>query len=375
MANKKGRLAIAPGEYIREELEARGWTQEDLARIIGRSQPKVNEIVTGKRAITTQTARELAGAFDTSAQLWMNLESAYQLAKSEEPIGEIEERAKLYSKAPVKEMERRGWIKKTETTHELEAELCRFYETPSLDLDLKLTTAARQSVNDDVLDVRQIAWCYRAYHLAPAIEAAPYTAAKLRSALAELRIFAAQPEYAQEVHKRLTEAGVRLIVVEHLPRTRIDGAALWRGNAPVIVLSMRYDRIDWFWHTLQHEISHILNRDYKDLSLDVDLQQSDRSAWSLNPDIERRADADAAAALIDPSEMELFIRRRKPYYSKKWINRFANRIKIHPGIIVGQLQHRGEIGWYANREMLAPVREHVVGYAMTDGFGHRPEVK
>jgi HTH-type transcriptional regulator/antitoxin HigA len=45
-------------------------------------------------------------------------------------------------------------------------------------------------------------------------------------------------------------------------------------------------------------------------------------------------------------------------------------MKIHPGIIVGQLQKRGEIGWGANREMLAKIRQYIIPAAVTDGFGY-----
>jgi HTH-type transcriptional regulator/antitoxin HigA len=49
---------------------------------------------------------------------------------------------------------------------------------------------------------------------------------------------------------------------------------------------------------------------------------------------------------------------------------FAHRIKIHPAIIVGQLQHRGEIGYHANREMLLKIRESIIQAALTDGWGY-----
>jgi HTH-type transcriptional regulator/antitoxin HigA len=84
---------------------------------------------------------------------------------------------------------------------------------------------------------------------------------------------------------------------------------------------------------------------------------------------ERRANDQAAAALIPRSEIESFIRRVGPLYSKTRIVQFAHRIKIHPGIIVGQLQHRKEIGYSANREMLVKIRETVVETALTDGWG------
>lgn len=61
--------ALPPGEYIKDELEARGWAQSDLAKILGRSEPKVSELINGKRAITVRMAKELAAAFGTSAQV------------------------------------------------------------------------------------------------------------------------------------------------------------------------------------------------------------------------------------------------------------------------------------------------------------------
>lgn len=73
--------AFAPGEYIREELTERGWTQLDLAEIMGQPPQVVNEIVAGKRSITPETARGLGDAFGTGAQLWMNLEASYQLSR------------------------------------------------------------------------------------------------------------------------------------------------------------------------------------------------------------------------------------------------------------------------------------------------------
>ena len=45
-----------PGEFIKEELEARGWTQTDLAAILGRPFQLVNDIITAKRTITPETA-------------------------------------------------------------------------------------------------------------------------------------------------------------------------------------------------------------------------------------------------------------------------------------------------------------------------------
>jgi addiction module HigA family antidote len=71
--------AIAPGRILTRELEARGWTQKDLAGIMGRPTQTINEIVKGTKQITPETVLELAEAFGTSAELWTNLEAQYRL--------------------------------------------------------------------------------------------------------------------------------------------------------------------------------------------------------------------------------------------------------------------------------------------------------
>ena len=86
-------------------------------------------------------------------------------------------------------------------------------------------------------------------------------------------------------------------------------------------------------------------------------------------DIEDRADREAASSLIPTEEIESFIGRVGPLYSTDRVVEFANRIRIHPGIIVGQLQYRGEIGYRAMREHLAKIRDIVISTALTDGWG------
>lgn len=69
---------FSPGEYLRDELEERGWTVPEFAVIIGQPVQTVSEILNAKHVITTVTARSLSEAFGTSAELWLNLQTAYQ---------------------------------------------------------------------------------------------------------------------------------------------------------------------------------------------------------------------------------------------------------------------------------------------------------
>ncbi len=83
-----------PGDFIRRELRARKWTQTRFARILGRPTQFVSDVIRAKRSITPQTALELAAAFGTSAQLWLNLEQSWQLSRAKPADPAIARRAK-----------------------------------------------------------------------------------------------------------------------------------------------------------------------------------------------------------------------------------------------------------------------------------------
>src|SRR5689334_20906002 len=107
-----------PGEYIKDELEARGWNQTDLANIMGRTSAVVNELISGKRGITRQTAIELGDAFGSGADFWMNLEATYRLGHVRHEQTPVARRARLYARAPIREMIRRQWIRDTKDVDE-----------------------------------------------------------------------------------------------------------------------------------------------------------------------------------------------------------------------------------------------------------------
>jgi len=62
-----------PGEFIKEELEERGWSQSDLAEILGIHESVISGLINGKKSVTPEIAKTLGAAFGTSAQLWMNI--------------------------------------------------------------------------------------------------------------------------------------------------------------------------------------------------------------------------------------------------------------------------------------------------------------
>jgi len=355
----------SPGEVIKSELEKRGWTQTDLASILGKHLPAVSEIIQGKRSITPDMAISLAAAFGNAPEFWMNLDGEYRVSRLE-PNVEVERRAKLFSVAPVKDMEKRGWIRATSSLNELEKELCKFFNVDSLESKPRVHANARQSFNTKDLIPAQIAWCIRAAKLATVIDANSFNVGNFKDSFSDISKLADYPEKSRHLPRLLSKLGVRFVIIEPLPHSRIDGAAFWLADdAPVVVLSLRYDRIDCLWHTLLHELSHIRHRDAQ--SVDSEIVGDQRT--ENTEDVEQRANREAASALIPNAALDSFVLRVKPFYSKQKIVQFAIRMNVHPGIVVGQLQHRKEIPWGANREMLAKVRDIATSTALTDGWG------
>ena len=69
-----------PGEMLLEEfIEPNGWTQAYVAEELGWTKAKLNELIKGKRGITADSALDLAEFLKTTAKLWMNLQSTYDL--------------------------------------------------------------------------------------------------------------------------------------------------------------------------------------------------------------------------------------------------------------------------------------------------------
>lgn len=357
-----------PGQLLREKMEKQGWTQEELATITGSSRQTISLIISGKSNISPEMAVAFAAAFGDSSEDWLRWDSLYRLSITDRDTSDVSVLARCYSLAPIKDMVKRGWIPETDNAIELENSLKKFFGSDSLD-DVTLHLAPRRTAIIPDLNISEQAWCFRARQLACSQSVAQFSERNVKSAKEKLRKLAAYSKEVRRIPKVLSECGIRFVIVEPIPDVRIDGASFWLGDGqPVIAMSLRYDRIDGFWFTLMHEISHIENGD---AAIDPDLIDGTKgiAVRLVDNEAERLADQRAGDSLIPTSELKSFIQRVGPFYPTTRIVQFANRIKIHPGIIVGQLQHRQELPYAQQREFLVKVRDIVTSTALTDGWG------
>jgi HTH-type transcriptional regulator / antitoxin HigA len=365
--------AFPPGEFVKDELEARGWTQDMLGEITGIPAPVISNIIKGKRAISVEIASQFAAAFGTTAQFWMNLETSYELWMDTRGDEKIARKARLYALAPVNELIKRGWIEATNNLDLLEERLLKFLDRKSFDEPSQFVYATKKSTEQ--ANPSQVAWVHRAKHLARGIKAARFTDESFGKALRKLRELRKNAEDVREVSRVLAEGGIRLILIEGLSKGKIDGATFWLDEySPVVVLSMRYDRLDHFWFVLMHELGHVANRDALGglPILDVNLVGDEAIPFTDKSVMEMRADMFAEDFLIERKEIDDFIGRYRPLYSKQKIKNFSARIGVHPALVLGRLQFRKEVNWSHSREMLVKVRDIFISGVLADGWGHTP---
>ena len=372
MSDRTPAEAFPPGEYLKDELEARGWTQEELAAIIGRPAGLINQIVLGKRGISPDTAREIGAALGTSAIYWMNLEAAFRLWQAGPASPRISHTGRIRSKFPVREMIKRDWIRDSENPQILEKNVLDFFGISHEDDVPKLAHAAKRTGYPDDIGPTQRAWLFRVKQVASVMSVRPYSESALREAMPLLMSLRNSVDEIRRVPAILAECGVRFVVVEAMPGSKIDGVTFWldeKATSPVIGLSLRLDRIDNFWFVLAHEIEHVLQKHGRTRAI-IDSETFDPTGQPVDiSEEERIANAAAAEFCVPHAALADFVLRNKPLFSDEKVTGFARRMQVHPGLVVGQLQR--VLGNYRMfRKHLVSIRSVVASAAMTDGHGH-----
>jgi HTH-type transcriptional regulator/antitoxin HigA len=205
-----------------------------------------------------------------------------------------------------------------------------------------------------VFDARQeavAAWVREAEIIASQIPLADFDEALLRSSLDKLRRLTRKPidEALTEAQLVCAHAGVAMVMVPELPRTRLSGCARWLDDKHALVgLTSRYRKDDQIWFTFFHEIGHILlHRECQ--TFVVDNAAENLSDAVVDPDMavyEKEANRFAADTLIPPDALAEFVRRVGKAATSDDIHDFADDVGVGPGIVVGRLQHDGVLHWH-----------------------------
>jgi len=322
-----------PIDAIKFRMEQIGLVQKDMVPYIG-TKSKVSEVLNGKRPLTLSMMRSLNKNLGISAEVLLKEPGA----DFPNQIQEME-----WSRFPLLEMAKRNWIPMVDDIKEKAEELIRDFIEQAGGLDTVPKPCFRQGKNgryNPKMDLFSLtAWCIRVQSVArknPLKTKYVKNSIKLGTMqeVARLSYFDNGPLLAKEY---LEKHGVHLIVVPHLPKTYLDGAAiLLPDGTPVIGLTLRYDRIDYFWFCLLHELAHVskhLSTSDRLIIDDLDLRGKKVEKEDI---IEKEADEMTRNGLIPKRIWD-----KNPISGKAStaeIYALAEKLKIHPAIIAGRIR-------------------------------------
>lgn len=333
----------APGGTILDIIEERGISSKELADLLNYSIDRTERLLAGKDAITRDVAALLAKELGGSEKFWLSREKLYrnEIARLQSSGNKNASRAWL-DELPFKDMQKLGWIPAGSRTEETVAACLNFFgvrnvkEWRSNYSQFLSLVSFRTSPTHKSEPASVIAWLRYGELRAHEIPCKHWNAASFERSLISMRRLTRVKDpsvFIPELRRLCAENGVALVVARGPAGCRASGATLFLNDKKaMILLSFRYLADDQFWFTFFHEAGHLLMHSDKAVFLE------DGSDVSLKE--EHEANLFAQNLLIPPEARAEFLSLRP---TRNSIMKFAIKVGISRGIVVGQLQHQGRI--------------------------------
>ena len=340
-----------PGETIMDVLREREISEADFADLMALSVAEADDLFLGRKTVTIGLARRLTEVLGSSVEFWMSRD--YQYRRDSRRLQEDEEQ--WLRRLPIGDMIRFGWLTPAPTPSE-ELDAClRFFEVSSL-LEWWRTygstselAAFRSSPSFESRQESVAAWLRQGEIEAQSVKCGPWNPDGFQDSLKLIRSFSRQKHPRQFIPALVdtcSESGVAVVVIRSPSGCRASGATRFIAkDKAVLQLSFRHLTDDHFWFTFFHEAGHLVLHGQRDL---FSATFSGQSQWIVEsdelPETEDELEANefAANTLIgEEFRRELLSIPR----DSKQVIRFARRVGVSPGIVVGQLQHHGLVGY------------------------------
>ena len=363
MTEKEKKDIQSPGQALQYFLKKKDWTQEDLSYILSISLKHTNEIVKDKKPISLEIAKLLANIFDLEASDWMNLSTKYQLKNSPDFDKEksVLMKAEIYKYMPVNELIKKGWISGSD---DLNKEIKSFWRIPKgkeldlsfLDTDKKQLEYKRAEIFEDSFnEYNALIWHQMALNFAESMKIKPYNRKGLLLLLGKMHTYTTVEDGVKKFLNELSLVGVKFVFLSHLSKTYLDGAAFLSTDGPIVALTGRYDRIDNFWFTLAHELSHVAFHLTNGESNTIFIDDTTKKATATK---ELEANNKAEEVLLQEEILQYFAENTN-YITEDKVREFSRDQKIHASIVVGILAHNALVSYATLQRFKEPVREQI----------------
>ena len=322
-----------PIEAIKFRMEQSGLRPVDLAPYLG-GKSKVSEVLNKKRPLTLSMIRALHAHLGIPAEVLL-----------QEPGSALPSEIDLaWTRFPLREMANYGWIPNARDIYSHAEELMRDFIVRAGGMEaaasavFRKNEGGRKNAKTDPYALR--GWLLRVIELAsktalPQAYQQGVVTGDFLARVGKLSLFQDGPRLAKEY---LANHGIHLVIVPHLKKTYLDGAAmLLSSKTPVIGMTLRYDRIDNFWFTLLHELAHIMDIFSSGPDLYVDDMTLRNAADGQEDETETKADQAAEDALI-PHDIWMS-HPAGQQADRNSIMDLAGKLEIHPAVIAGRIRY------------------------------------
>ena len=339
-------LLSKPGDTILETLDELRMSQAELAKRMGKTPPKINDLISGKEPITTTTAFQLEKVLGIDAKFWLNREALYRekLTRIEQDEA-LEECIDWLKQQPVKQLKETGFISSIKLGPAMVDELLKFYAVDSPkewenvyvhDCD---SVSFRSSKAYKTALTSLTAWLRLGELGMRRLELPEYNKEDFKDSLNEiLKLVETHPEdFAERLQEIVKTAGVALVYTPGFPHAPLSGAARWIGGHPLIQLTDRYKFNDQFWFTFFHEAGHILLHGKKN----VFIEEFDTTLSDEDKELEAN---DFAAGWLLPETFTKDLPAGP--ITERDIRKIARQYKTHPAIVLTRLQRLDKVDYY-----------------------------
>lgn len=343
MIRSRNIVATPPGATIKEQLIGRDMSQKEFAARMDMSEKHISRLIRGRVQLTPEVALRLEMVLGIPANFWNSLEAIYRekLVKvNAENLMDAD--IQLTRKLPYNEMAKKNWVPETRKTQERVINLRKFFEVAHLGLLGQETliphVACRRLMLTEKSDYMLIAWIQKARLEAREMETKPIDLKSLEAAIPEIRAMTRMhPEdFQPKLSKLLADCGVAIVFLPHFDGSFLHGASFTDGKKIVVGLTVRGKDADKFWFSLFHEIAHILHGDMSKVN-------------GTEDNDENKADAFARRVLIPDELFKDFVDEKN--IDGESIMRFAERLGIDAGIVVGRLQKEGYLKYSQHHDL------------------------
>ena len=323
-----------PIEAIRFRMEQEGLTQQDLVPYIG-SKSRVSEVLAGRRRLTLPMIRALSGSLGIPLRVLVQPDVAPRIASAAAMVLD-------WRRFPLREMAKRGYfgaLGNVRAIRDSGETLIRQFLAPLESRGHAMLTKQSNHIRSDQKSEQFALFAWSAWVIRQALASEPaggyhpgMVDDEFMRQVARLSWSAQGPILAREF---LSRHGISLIIERHLPKTYLDGAALLLDlGHPVIGMTLRYDRLDNFWHCLMHELAHLrlhlLSEGaafYDDLEAEGDARETEADELARETLVPLKVWKTSPASTVRSPDAAISL---------------ARRLNVHPAVVAGRMRHESK---------------------------------